>query len=211
MLDRTEPLRQSERREEEGHTVVRIAIVGAHTTGKSTLYRHLAAYYNQNEAVSFASDPARALIDRLGQADFLNSAQIDLERQFAIVIEQILRHFSAPHSGLTIYDRHFVDQISYVEAANPNICNRPAWTLTRDSLLDLVRQVDLHIFARPFRAVPADELENDHLFLQNRIDVLISRYLGEAGIPVANASGQMQERFELSISSIDEILQRTHQ
>ena len=185
---------------------LKVAIVGAHTTGKSTLVRHLAAYYANEPSVTVSPDPARSIIERSGDTDFLAPNNIDLERQFAVVIEQLIQHFLAPKESLTIYDRHFIDQIAYVEAANENICNRAAWKIIRSTLLERAKDITFYIHARPFTSIPADDVKEDHIFLQNRIDILIARYLDDIGAETVDASGEMSNRFNAATAAINKLL-----
>ena len=173
-----------------GGRLKRVVLIGAESTGKTTLAEGLAAHY---ETV-WAPEYLRAFVEEKGALPEPGDTLLIAQRHRAQ--EEALARRA---HRLLVYDTDLISTCVYSRyyfGACPPVVER--WSYERSADLYLLTDTDL-----PWTADPG---QRDGPDVRAALHALFQRELEERGVPYARVSGSLEERMETAIEAIDALL-----
>lgn len=160
---------------------MKIAILGAHNVGKTTLAEDLLEHLT---GFALELEPYHQLEDAGYEFSAIPSAE-DLIEQFNYSTDLILNS-----EGNVIFDRCVVDILAYLQVINPNRNNQRLF----ETAQTVIAGIQLLVF------VPIEEPDlirnhhTDHPKLRKLVDNLINDWIDDFGIEVIKVSGSLSDR-----------------
>lgn len=179
---------------------LRIALMGAHGTGKTTLARALVQRLSQEgiRAVQLQEAP-REVCARAGDSEFFRRGQNTPLRQGLIFLMHLMQEFNAQFEGadIVVADRSLLDHWAYTLQMfeNPWV-NDGVKDLYESLIVDHCRKYDV-IFFLPIEFAVLDDgtREGDKVFQAEIQNVMLS-LIREHKLGVVSVQGSVEERVE---------------
>lgn len=170
---------------------MKIAIVGAHQVGKTTLAEEL---MNHLPGYTMVREPYYALED----SGYEFSDQPSVE-DFVIQVEYSLRRISNDEDNV-IFDRCSIDLLAYLHALDPERDIQQLFEKIQES----IRDIDLLVFV----PIETPDLIPQHLVqfpkLRNEVDSLLHEWIPNLGIETMEVKGTLPKRSELVLARLAE-------
>lgn len=170
---------------------MKIAIVGAHQVGKTTLAEEL---MNHLPDYTMVREPYYALED----SGYEFSDQPSVE-DFVIQVEYSLRRISNDEDNV-IFDRFSIDLLAYLHALDPERDIQQLFEKIQES----IRDIDLLVFV----PVETPDLIPQHLVqfpkLRNEVDSLLHEWIPNLGIETMEVKGTISKRSDLVLARLAE-------
>lgn len=186
----------------------KIALVGAHGVGKTTLLEAVGAHL-QTESVLNRLMPEipRMICDAVGDPAFFRRGKNTLLKQMAIIIGQLVVEHQPPNaSGLLLCDRTVVDHWAYTRTLfRSELDALPVVIAYEDMLRRHCSSYD-RVFYIPIEFAPKDDgtRESDPVF-QQEIDSEILRLLSSWGMPFISISGSVEARMGVMLKHLADL------
>jgi len=187
---------------------LKVALTGAHSTGKSTLLTAFASAVTF-EVVTTPEVP-RQVIEAAGAGeDFLHRGNNTLLRQGLIIASQIEAESMAMMNSprVLLVDRTVVDHWAYtVELLEPEQSDDVDIRLWRGLIDRWIETYDLIVRLPPEIPLAADGVREEDEAFRTSIDETITRHLDEAGVGYITVGGTVDERVAELKRLIEELL-----
>ncbi len=179
----------------------KIALTGAHGTGKTTLCRHLEGLV-ASDALRVCREMPRVITDHLGDKTFFQRANNRIERQLLLFTYQCIEESRlADEAHVVICDRTVLDHLSYTIVLFPEFKATPEYQALQFALARWLATYD-HIFYVPIEfAVVADGVREDDIAFQRMIDEALTGLYAEFGVEPTRIGGSVDERASQVITS----------
>ena len=187
---------------------LKIALTGAHGTGKTTLAANLSQRLQSQMSVIVTPEVPRLFIQETGDASFFKRGQNTVERQFLILMRQLeVEHLlSEVGPDLVICDRTIVDHWAYTRQLFPSRTSAPEGDLWQDFVFRWARTYDAIIRLPPEFPPVDDGVRESDLDFQSAIDRRIQELYRTIGIKLRTARGSLKERTDFCIALIMKIM-----
>lgn len=182
---------------------MKLALTGAHGTGKTTLTAALSEKLSPSSKVVVCREVPRLIIDSVDHDDFFRRGNNTPLRQCVIFLYQILEdYFQGIDGDVVISDRTMVDHLAYMLELFPDFPNQPEYKPIHDAIARWMNTYDL-IFKIPIEFAVEDDgvREGDHQF-QAAIDVRIDKLYKQFDITPTIISGTVEERAASVLSKL---------
>jgi nicotinamide riboside kinase len=179
--------------------MIRIAVTGAHSVGKSTLVQGLSqSLCAQGFRAVSLDEPIGLLREEL--------AALDLRDAYLRLLEEHFRRLDVPDAEYAIYDRTLLDMLAYFRGGDHRL---PVLERALAELLRWhVRHLDLVIYLPiEFPIVPrADRPPSEAL--RSRLDASVRHAAAEAGINLVELRGDPATRLAAALALVQALTKR---
>lgn len=174
---------------------MRIALTGAHGTGKTTLSTKLAGLLAVRGTVGVCREAPRLIIDDVGDPEFFRRGNNNPSRQGLIFIRHLIEENSLfSKCDITISDRTLVDHLSYTNVLFPEDSQSIENSALTKTVFSSLASYDLIVkLPIEFAALDDGVRESDIIF-QNQIDAEIDRLYSLSKITPVIVRGPVEER-----------------
>lgn len=186
---------------------MKLALTGAHGTGKTTLTNALRNHLLDSHSVSICREVPRLIIDLTKEDEFFRRGNNTLLRQSLIFLYQAIEdHLMAVDADIVITDRTMIDHLAYTLALFPAFPQTQEYVALREAIASWMQTYD-YIFKLPieFDVIDDGVREGDADF-QRAIDKQIDALYQNFGIEPIDISGSVGER----VNSIVDFLARAY-
>ena len=189
----------------------KIALVGSHGTGKSTLLSALCERLrSEGRAVTVLEEIPRTVCGQIASDSYFQRSQNTCVRQllllFAQVVEENTRKFTADYflTDRSVIDHWIYTKLLFHNDIESNYLDKllPRWILTYMGTYDLVLHVPVE-----FEAVNDGVREDDYEFQTNVGDAIL-QYLQASGIYFVTVRGTVESRVGESLKAINSLVSR---
>jgi nicotinamide riboside kinase len=179
--------------------MIRIAVTGAHSVGKSTLIEALrSALQGRGISVSCSPEP----IETLGP----EIRTLDLRGAYMRLIEEHFHRLGEPVADCCLYDRSFLDMLVYFR------CSRDEDALLERLMIELLQWhrhfIDLYIYLPIEIPLVPNSRRPPSESLRQRIDNDIRTTLASLDSPQLEVTGSVEQRTEQALEHIVPLLAR---
>lgn len=184
----------------------KIALTGAHGTGKTTLIQALTQRLTERYRVEACSEVPRILIDAAGDNTLFQRGNNTFIRQTTIMAGQFEEESRLLKLGpdLLLCDRTIIDHWAYTETLFPSECDALEGRLWKTIVIRWLATYDL-ILKLPIEfSIIADGVREDDVSFQRDIDEIIDHLYREAKVDVEVIRGSVNER----CSKIESLIER---
>lgn len=181
--------------------MTKIALTGAHGTGKTTLTAALKKELEASMRTAICREVPRVIIDTVEQEEFFRRGKNTPLRQSIIFLFQVIEDFfQSRESDITISDRTMVDHLAYTLCLFPEFEREEEFIPLQSAIARWMGTYDL-IFKIPIEFPVQDDgvREGDHEF-QKQIDEKIDELYERLDIIPITISGTVEQR-KLSVMS----------
>lgn len=183
----------------------KIALTGAHGTGKTTLLAALSKFFkNQGESHLLVPEIPRIACQAAGDPEFFRRGFNSLNKQLMLLFGQVVYESTCgKQTSLLICDRTVIDHLAYTRVLfGEELKSSQIDMLIEDFAVKHSKTYD-EIFYLPIEFPPVDDgiRESDILF-QRSVDNEIRALLDANKISVTTVSGTVEERASLVFRSI---------
>jgi nicotinamide riboside kinase len=180
--------------------MIRVAISGSHSTGKSTLLKALAEKLAaQGKRVGVGLEPIRAVAKRQRNSSDQRNVYVNL-------LAEHFRRLNVADLDLALYDRSLFDFRTYLKLDAPG---ETALIELTDELLpryaaefDLFLYMPLEIPLTPDGHRPTDE------GYRRKVDAELRSLMAKAGVQIVEISGDVDARVAQALKAIDRIVSK---
>ena len=187
--------------------MMKIALTGAHGTGKTTLAAALRNYFiteTEFHSVSICREVPRIITELIQEDDFFKRDHNTPLRQSLIFLYQVIEdHLVTNNADIVITDRTMVDHLAYTLVLFPYFRKKKEYAIIHEATVSWM-QTYKYIFKLPieFSIVGDGVRENDAMF-QAEIDAKINSLYQEFGMEPIRISGSVRDRIRCVANSID--------
>ena len=177
--------------------MVKIAVSGAHGTGKTTLCEFLERTKGADLDLAICREVPRIIIDRVGEQSFFKRGNNTVERQLLIFLYQ-LEEERKKGSGkkVLLCDRTPIDHLAYTLANHPEFRGSPEHAALNGLIEDWLKTFDL-IFKVPIEfALHDDGIREGEADFQTEINAAIDDLYSEFQVSTIEVSGSVEDRAE---------------
>jgi predicted ATPase len=179
---------------------VKVAISGAHGTGKTTLVRAISAV---DPTVAVVPEVPRLLLDLLEDSGQLRRETNTLPRQLAIIISQMVHEAQLVTTGrILLTDRSVADHWAYTAFLFGQA--DPEMTFVEASVRQWMRTYDRIFYLRPEFAPIDDGIREKDVTFQLEIDRFLSGFYSDLGISIHELSGSVEQRRDDFLTTVGE-------
>lgn len=175
--------------------MLRIALTGAHGTGKTTLIGRLPELLEMTGRVGTCREAPRIIADQINQPEFFRRGNNTPLRQGLIFLQHLVEERDVSGGCDTlITDRTLIDHLAYTTVLFPEFVNSPEYSVYKSASIRSLIHYE-HIFKLPIEFGPVDDgvRESDNQF-QREIDQEIDRLYSAAGVAPTIIRGSVEER-----------------
>lgn len=171
----------------------KVAISGAHGTGKTTLLRALTQSIPN---ISTLPEIPRILIELNDDPEQLRRGNNTLDRQLAIIAAQMAYEGQAVATGSVplLTDRTVGDHWAYTVALFESELNRPSVRLTEQSVRRWLTTYDFIFFLSPEFPPEDDGVRESDVDFRDEIDGILKDLYTDAGVTTMSLTGTIEER-----------------
>ena len=176
---------------------MRIAVSGAHGTGKSTL---IDEFLRVHPEFVHEPEPYTVMVEELGEEFSAEPSVDDFLRQLEFNIDRLKQH---ERGERVIYERCPTDFLAYIK------CISPTHPLPRSAVLEYMTNLDLIVYLPIDDTIDVDEFPK----LRNRVDRYLCEIYCEIGLGVtrvpnlyiAEATGTVEARLQTLEEALNKI------
>lgn len=184
----------------------KIAIVGSHGVGKTSLCHHIMQHYTHQMNVVLNCNLARSLISK----GYLLNKEATSESYIQYIIAQLTAEQSLDTCDMFISDRTLLDPLAY-ETVNSIY----EGSLVPQSIRDLLFRVwflekdqyDLFIFVPAEFPMPLDQIRPQDEQYRLRVEQQLKRYLDEHKVKYLCVTGSLIQRSKTACAAIDKLFE----
>ncbi|WP_269584426.1 ATP/GTP-binding protein [Roseibium sp. Sym1] len=182
---------------------MKIALTGAHGTGKTTLTDTLHKSLSESYNTKVCREVPRVIIEAVGQDEFFRRGNNTPLRQCIVFLYQILEdHFKGLEAEILISDRTIIDHLAYMLDLFPEFQNEPEYKPIHKMIEQWMTTYDL-IFKVPIEfQVKDDGVRESDLNFQQKIDKKIDELYINFGISPKIISGSVDMRTKLVLDEV---------
>ena len=185
----------------------KIALTGAHGTGKTTLINAATKRLGANHHIEACSEVPRLLIDEARDNTFFQRGNNTFIRQTIIMAAQFEEEsrLSKNAPDILLCDRTVIDHWAYTETLFSNECREVEGRLWKLLVLRWLETYDL-ILKLPIEfGIVANGVREGDIAFQKEIDAQIDRLYREAGTDVKTISGSVDDRCRKIAEFVEQI------
>lgn len=183
--------------------MLRIALTGAHGTGKTTLVTALPERLAGSGKISVCREAPRVITEIVADPEFFRRGNNTPLRQSAIFLQHLLEERRESRScDLLITDRTLVDHLAYSATLFPELQSGPEFDVYKRVAFESLEDYDV-IFKLPIEFAAKDDgvREADAAF-QSSIDSAIDQFYEEAKVVPVVLRGSVEQRLSDAIAAI---------
>ena len=188
---------------------LKVAIIGSHGTGKSTLANAVCKILErEGRLIQHLPELARSICERSNDPHFFRRGSNSALRQLLLIIAQtVTEEELRAGDGILICDRTIADHWSYtLELFGEELAESGVSTMFSDYIAKHLASYDL-IFYLPPEFPPADDgVREDDIQFQNQIASRILGELEQSRIDFVEVRGSLDARTDQVINSIHRLL-----
>jgi predicted ATPase len=187
--------------------MIKIAITGAHGTGKTTLISRLPHDISFVGRVAVCREAPRLVIARVGDSEFFRVNNNTPIRQSLIFLEHIMEERRQGKAcDLLVTDRTLIDHLSYSAVLFPEHEKSLEFKICKELAFESLLEYDI-VFKIPIEFAAVDDGVREGLAsFQSAIDTTIDRFYSEARIPTLVVRGSIEDR----VSIIQQAIRQTN-
>lgn len=192
--------------------MLKIALTGAHGTGKTTLTTALHEEIANSFPTSVCREVPRVIIETVGQESFFRRGNNTPLRQCIILLFQIMEdYFQSQNSEIVISDRTMVDHLAYTLCLFPDFEHEPDLIPIQEAIGRWMSTYD-SIFKIPIEfPVLDDGVREGDIGFQNAIDAKIDELYARLGIDPITISGTVEQRKASVMSALPLLVRHNKQ
>ena len=177
-------------------SIMKIAVSGAHGTGKTTICEHMLSRLSESHDLAICREVPRVIIDAVGDPHFFRRKNNTVERQFLIFLFQLEEERKQGEGrAILLCDRTPVDHLAYMLVNHPEFSKTPEFDALSRLIAPWLSTFDA-IFKVPieFELIDDGVREGAQKFqssIDQKIDLLFDRFEVNPII----VTGSVEERF----------------
>lgn len=186
---------------------LKIAVTGAHGTGKTTLAKRLPMALADYGIVAVCREAARMIATHASDPTFFHRGNNTLVRQSLIFIEQQIEERRQEKSAdILVNDRTFIDHLSYTAYLFPDAIHTPEFLALKRLSFESLDSYDLIFQPRIEFPLVGDDVREADVDFQRSIDVQIGALYAEAGRSIIDLSGSVEQRISTVARHVQDLL-----
>lgn len=176
--------------------MLRIAVIGSHSTGKSTLVRALGeALGARGRRVHVGPEPIRALNRRL--------VGLDEHAKYLALIAEHFRRLFPDGAEIGVYDRSLLDLAVYLKNENPR--DQVLAELVQALLPGYLALIDLVLILPPEIALEPDDRRPQSEAYRRKIDRDLRTLAARHAVALTELSGAPDQRVAQALAVLDQL------
>lgn len=190
-------------------TLMKLALTGAHGTGKTTLCRFLGEKTFAGHPVAYCREVPRVIIEQAKEDEFFRRTNNSPLRQSLIFLYQLIEEVKqARGAEFLICDRTVVDHLAYSSVLFPETTLTIEYRVVLEAVRAWVSEYDA-IFKLPIEfAVEDDGVRESDVKFQNEIDRKIDELYSLFDVSPVVVTGSVEQRADQINKSLSERLGR---
>ena len=187
---------------------IKIAFVGAHGTGKTTLVNALEEHFNSRGIQSHTTpEVPRIICDSLGDPEFFRRENNTFLKQLLLLIGQPIYEgatSSAADSSITLCDRSIIDHWAYtINLFSEQVAQNEHILIPISNFIERHCRSYSHLFYVPIEFAPEDDgVREEDAEFQAKIDKEIINLLQQFDIPYHSVSGSVPQRVDKVVNTL---------
>jgi len=175
--------------------LTKIAVSGAHGTGKTTICESLQAKYAEADWFAISREVPRIIVGAVNDSDFFKRGNNTIDRQLLIFLYQLEEErVRSDQKRILFCDRSPIDHLAYTLANHPSYEGTPEYQALEKLIKGWLMTFD-RIYKVPIEfALEDDGVRESDLIFQKEIDKLIDRLYEKLGITCPEISGSVESR-----------------
>ena len=174
----------------------RIAVIGSHSTGKSTLVRALGkALGARGQRVHVGPEPIRALNRRL--------VGLDERAKYLALIAEHFRRLFPDGAEIGVYDRSLLDLAVYLRNENPR--DQVLAELVQALMPGYLALIDLVLILPPEIALEPDDRRPQSEAYRRKIDRDLRALAARHAVALTELSGAPEERVAQALAALNQL------
>jgi nicotinamide riboside kinase len=174
----------------------KLALTGAHGTGKTTLIRALANVFDSQESIGVTREVPRLIVAEAGDNSFFKRGNNTFERQLLIVARQLEEEYRVATSDvrLVLCDRTIVDHWAYTRCLFPASIDAIEFKLWEAMVFRWLESYSEILRLAPEFSPVDDGIRESDIEFQMDIDREILSLYRRAGVDVTTVVGSLEDR-----------------
>lgn len=174
---------------------MKLALSGAHGTGKTTLLNAVYADLKSNHNITVCKEVPRVIGEVVSDKEYFRRGKNSELRQCAIFLFQVIEdYFGEKQADILISDRTMVDHLAYTEVLFPDFSRTTEYQVISSAVGRWIATYD-HIIKVPIEfQVEDDGTRESDLDFQRAIDSKIDMLYANFGVDPSTVTGSVSNR-----------------